>query len=361
MMNKAFLISGGGTGGHIFPALAIGKALQLKYPNARIEFVGAKDKMEMQKVPEAGFKIHGLWISGIDRKISLRNLAFPFKLMSSIYTSYRLVKKIKPNVVIGVGGFASGPLLFVANTLGIPTVIQEQNSYPGITNRLLAKRADRICTGMPNMERFFSRDKVVQTGNPIRVDVTQVAESKEEAKQHFGLDGSKPMVLIIGGSLGARTINLAIENGHKRLAEKNIQVLWQTGKFYNTVNDVLGAQTTFIKEMGLAYRAADVIVSRAGASSISEICAVGGAAILVPSPNVSEDHQTKNARSLVDHNAAMLVKDSAAADELIAEVLKLLSNPIQIKTFSEAARGLARPNATNEIISTISSLMPNQE
>ena len=259
----SFLISGGGTGGHIFPAIAIGKALQASYPDAHIKFVGAKDKMEMQKVPEAGFDISGLWISGIDRKLSMRNFVFPFKLISSIFKSYGIIKKNKPDAVIGVGGFASGPLLFVANLLKIPTLVQEQNSYPGITNKLLASKANKICVAFDGMERFFAKDKIVITGNPIREQLLTCQKTNGQAKAHFELQ-DVPTILIIGGSLGARTINQAIEKNLNLLREQGVQILWQTGKSFTTTKEVYGKQTAFITEMDMAYKAADLVISRAG-------------------------------------------------------------------------------------------------
>lgn len=352
MSKLSFIISGGGTGGHIFPAIAIGKALEQKYPDARIEFVGAKDKMEMQKVPEAGFPIHGLWISGIDRKLSLRNFAFPFKLISSIFKSYRIIKKIKPDVVIGVGGFASGPLLYVANALGIPTLVQEQNSYPGITNKLLAKKADKICVAFNDMERFFSKDKIVVTGNPIRQQLLSCTLTKQEARAHFGL-ADKPTILIIGGSLGARTINLALENNIGLLEEEGVQIFWQTGKSYSKKLDVDGIQTPFIKEMDIAYRAADLVISRAGASSLSELSALHKACILVPSPNVTEDHQTKNAMALVKQNAAEIVADKNANKDLIPLAMELLHDEAKLASLSNNIGKLGLPNATDKILEEI--------
>ncbi|MCB9263075.1 MAG: undecaprenyldiphospho-muramoylpentapeptide beta-N-acetylglucosaminyltransferase [Flavobacteriales bacterium] len=355
-MSSSFLISGGGTGGHIFPALAIGKALQQKYPDAKIEFVGAKDKMEMQKVPEAGFKIYGLWISGIDRKISLKNFAFPFKLISSIIKSYTIIKRNKPQVVVGVGGFASGPLLYVANKLGIPTIIQEQNSYPGITNKLLAKKADRICVAFDGMERFFAKQKIAITGNPIRQQLLDCTKTPIEAKQFFGLQ-DKPTMLIIGGSLGARTINKAIESNLELFEKNDIQIIWQTGKSYTAQNKVFGMQTTFITEMDMAYRAADIVISRAGASSLSELAALGKASILVPSPNVTEDHQTKNAIALVQKGAAILVKDSEAGDKLVPVAMQLIADKAKVNLLEKNILSMAKPNATDEIVAEIEKLI----
>ncbi len=357
MKNKrTFLISGGGTGGHIFPAIAIGKALQLKYPESTIEFVGAKDKMEMQKVPEAGFKIHGLWISGIDRKLSLKNFSFPFKLLSSLWKSYKIIKKIKPSAVIGVGGFASGPLLYVANVLGIPTLVQEQNSYPGITNKLLSKKADKICVAFDNMERFFPKEKIVITGNPIRQELLNSNKTVEQAREHFGLI-NESTVLIIGGSLGARTINQAIAKDLKLFEQKGIQVIWQTGKSYSEKHSVYGIQTTFIKEMDLAYQAADLIISRAGASSLSELSALGKASILVPSPNVTEDHQTKNAMAMVEKDAAEIIRDHEALEKLVSFALQLIDDKNRIEFLQSNAKLLGKTNATELIVQEIECLI----
>jgi UDP-N-acetylglucosamine--N-acetylmuramyl-(pentapeptide) pyrophosphoryl-undecaprenol N-acetylglucosamine transferase len=356
MRKRSFLISGGGTGGHIFPAIAIGKELQKQYPNAHIHYVGARDKMEMQKVPEAGFTIDGLWISGIDRKLSKRNFVFPFKLISSLLKSRRIIKKHKPDVVIGVGGFASGPLLYMANRMGIPTLIQEQNSYPGITNKLLAKKANKICVAFDNMERFFPKDKIVITGNPIRPQLLNCDKSQHDAKAFFGLEDA-PLLLIIGGSLGARTINLAVEQKIDALRNKGIQILWQTGKLYDKQNDVYGKQVVFIREMDMAYRAADVVISRAGASSLSELSALGKASVLVPSPNVTEDHQTKNAMALVNEEAALLVKDKEASDELVGVATTLLNDKSRIEKLEQNIKKLAKPDATTHIVAEINKLI----
>lgn len=350
------LISGGGTGGHIFPAIAIGKTLQAKYPDAHIEYVGAKDKMEMEKVPEAGFKITGLWISGIDRKLSLKNLAFPFKLISSILKSFAIVGRVKPTIAIGVGGFASGPLLYVANLRGIPTLVQEQNSYPGITNKLLAKKANKICVAFEGMERFFAKEKIVITGNPIRAQLLNCIQTPAQARAHFGLEDA-PTILIIGGSLGARTINNAIEQHLVLLKEEGVQILWQTGKSYQGNKDVYGVQTTFIKEMDLAYRAADMVISRAGASSLSELSALGKACILVPSPNVTEDHQTKNAQALVIKDAAEMVADKNAVKELIPLALNLMADEQRLTTLRTNIAALGKPNATDMIVAEIEKLV----
>jgi UDP-N-acetylglucosamine--N-acetylmuramyl-(pentapeptide) pyrophosphoryl-undecaprenol N-acetylglucosamine transferase len=358
MKNKlVVLISGGGTGGHIFPAVAIGKAIQAKYPDAQIEFVGAKDKMEMQKVPEAGFKIHGLWISGLQRELTLKNLSFPFKLLSSIYGSWKLIRKIKPHVVIGVGGFASGPLLFVANALKIPTLLQEQNSYPGITNKMLASKANKICVAFPDMDRFFPKEKIVFTGNPLRPDILKEKLSKGKARTAMGLLENPKTILIIGGSLGARTVNRAIEAGLNAFEEAGIQILWQTGKFYDGEAKPYGIRTEFIKDMSTAYDCADLVISRAGALSIAELCAKSKPCILIPSPNVAEDHQTKNAMALVNRNAAKIITDKHAGDELVKSAIELCHDEAQLQALSAAISTLAVSDATDRILIEIESLL----
>ncbi len=324
------IISGGGTGGHIYPAVAIAQEIQLQYPNADILFVGAKDKMEMEKVPKAGYKIEGLWISGLQRKVTISNLLFPIKLISSIITSHKIINTFKPDIAIGVGGFASGPLLYAAAQRKIPTMIHEQNSYAGITNKWLSKKANKICVAYDGMEKFFEQNKIVKTGNPIRTDILDLSNKKEKGYQHFNFDKDKKTILIIGGSLGARTINNSIKKDIHKIDQNQIQVLWQTGKNYfeelKSLNCEAIKVTDFIYEMDLAYSIADVVISRAGASSISEIAVAKKPAILVPSPNVSEDHQTKNALALVNKQAAILVKDSDSEEQLVDRVLELINN-----------------------------------
>jgi UDP-N-acetylglucosamine--N-acetylmuramyl-(pentapeptide) pyrophosphoryl-undecaprenol N-acetylglucosamine transferase len=324
------IISGGGTGGHIYPAVAIAQEIQLQYPNADILFVGAKDKMEMEKVPKAGYKIEGLWISGLQRKVTISNLLFPIKLISSIITSHKIINTFKPDIAIGVGGFASGPLLYAAAQRKIPTMIHEQNSYAGITNKWLSKKANKICVAYDGMEKFFEQNKIVKTGNPIRTDILDLSNKKEKGYQHFNFDKDKKTILIIGGSLGARTINNSIKKDIHKIDQNQIQVLWQTGKNYfeelKSLNSEAIKVTDFIYEMDLAYSIADVVISRAGASSISEIAVAKKPAILVPSPNVSEDHQTKNALALVNKQAAILVKDSDSEEQLVDRVLELINN-----------------------------------
>lgn len=351
------MISGGGTGGHIYPAIAIAHALKEIDQNIEFLFVGAKGRMEMEKVPEAGYKIVGLWISGLQRSLTMSNLSFPFKVISSVWKSFSLLKKFKPDVVIGVGGYASGPLLFAANKKGIPTLIQEQNSYPGITNKMLASKANKICVAYPGMERFFQKDKIIETGNPVRTDIMNSDNVRLEGLSQFGFRSDKKTVLIIGGSLGARTINNTLAEGVERLINEDVQVLWQSGKFYYEEMKKRTAHidseklrvVPFIKEMDRAYGAADVVISRAGALSISELCLVGKPVLFVPSPNVSEDHQTKNAMALVSREAAEMIRDEDAAEHLITETLKLLSNEAQQKIISANIRGMAKPNAAKDI------------
>lgn len=356
------LLSGGGTGGHIYPALSIANELKRKYPDSKFLFVGAKDRMEMEKVPNAGYEIKGLWISGLQRKLSLQNLSFPFKLISSLWNAYRIIRKFKPSVVIGTGGFASGPVVFVANLLGIKTLIQEQNSYPGITNKLLGKKATKVCVAYENLERFFPKDKIIKTGNPVRQDLLDIKAKREEALAFFGLDKTKKTVVVIGGSLGARTINNLIEK-HLDWFEKNeLQLIWQTGKLYfsefKKYNDGSKVQTfDFLNRMDLTYAAADVLISRAGASSISELCIVGKPVLFIPSPNVAEDHQTKNALSLVNKDAALMLKESSL--EMFEQMMQELvtNNSLQQKLKTNIVE-LALPNATVDIVKEIEKLTP---
>lgn len=353
-----FMISGGGTGGHIFPALAIGNGLQKMFPNCQIEFVGAKGRMEMEKVPEAGYKIHGLWISGLQRKLTLQNALFPFKVLSSLFRSYFILKKFKPNAVIGVGGYASGPLLYMASWLKIPTVIQEQNSYPGITNKLLGKRVNTILTAFDGPEKYLPAAKITKLGNPVRADILSNQLTKNEALSFFNLNESVPVILIIGGSLGARTLNNCLDAGIAKIEENGMQVIWQTGKSYTGNTAVKsGERTVFIKRMDMAYAAADIVISRAGALSLSELCIVGKPCILVPSPNVSEDHQTKNALTLVNAGAAIMVSDKEAAEKLIDEAIALVKDTSIQKQLSENIRNLAKPHATEMIVEQIAKLL----
>lgn len=359
------IISGGGTGGHIFPAIAVADGLRDSGLVEDILFVGAKGRMEMEKVPAAGYKIEGLEISGFQRSLSLQNLKFPIKVIKSLLNARKIVKDFRPDIAIGVGGYASGPLLFAAASAGVPTVIQEQNSYPGVTNKILAKRAKNIFVAYPNMDQFFSSEKIVYSGNPVRSIITQTLPSKEESCKYFGLDPHKKVVLSFGGSLGALTLNDSIENGIQKFADNDIQVIWQTGSYYykklqEKWNGKLpsGIQMhEFLREMQYAYGAADLIISRAGALSISELCIVGKATIFVPSPNVAEDHQTKNAMALVQHQAALLVKDVEARQILCDKAIEVLSQPQDLYQLGVQIKTLAKPMATQTIVQYIQQLL----
>lgn len=365
-MLKKVIISGGGTGGHIFPALAIANEMKARFPQVEILFVGAEGKMEMEKVPAAGYKIVGLPIVGLQRKLTLKNLLLPFKLMKSLLMAKKILKDFGPEVVIGVGGYASGPTLKMAQRLGIPTVIQEQNSYPGKTNRLLAKRISAVCTAYEGLENVFPADKIHFTGNPVRQELKTLKLSKEEAFACFPeLDPAKRTILVIGGSLGARTMNESVLFAAGRYAEEGVQVLWQCGKYYfeamkSEVAKLSGAPivlTDFIGRMDAAYTLADVIVSRAGALSISELCLVGKPVILVPSPNVSEDHQTKNAMALVKNDAAILVKDAAAKERVMEAAFEVIKDESRGELLSKAIRKMAKPNASSDIVDVIERLV----
>jgi len=356
------VLSGGGTGGHIYPAIAIANELKKRYPQAKFLFVGAKDRMEMEKVPEAGYQIEGLWISGIQRSLTLKNLSFPFKLLSSLYNAKKIITNFKPDVVVGTGGFASGPTLFMASKKGIPTLIQEQNSFPGITNKLLAKQVNKICVAYDRLERFFPVDKIIKTGNPVRQDLLEKT-SLSEAQSFFNLEKDEKVLLVLGGSLGARAINKLIEENIEWLVKNDIQVIWQTGKLYyeeyKKYNDLKGVQIhAFLNNMNLAYAAADFIISRAGASSISELCIVGKPTIFIPSPNVSEDHQTKNALAVVENDGAILLEEkNGSMFKIILETL--LSDAEQQQNLSENIKKLALPNATSTIVDEIEKLLKN--
>jgi UDP-N-acetylglucosamine--N-acetylmuramyl-(pentapeptide) pyrophosphoryl-undecaprenol N-acetylglucosamine transferase len=361
MKNPRFIISGGGTGGHIYPAIAIANELKSRFPEAEFLFVGAKDKMEMQKVPQEGYAIKGLWIAGIQRKITLDNAMFPLKLTSSLLNSFKIIKNFKPDVVIGTGGFASGAVLKVASMLGIPTVIQEQNSYPGITNKLLAKKANKICVAYENLESFFPKDKMILTGNPVRQDLINEA-SKSEAVAYFKLDANKKTLLVLGGSLGARRINQLIEKELDFLLSQNIQIIWQCGKLYlndySKYNEKDNVQVVaFIDRMDLVYAAADVVISRSGASSVSELCIVGKPTIFIPSPNVAEDHQTKNAKAISDKNGAILIKESVLETQFETIFSDLISNESKQLELSQNIKKLALPNATKQIADEIMKLV----
>jgi UDP-N-acetylglucosamine--N-acetylmuramyl-(pentapeptide) pyrophosphoryl-undecaprenol N-acetylglucosamine transferase len=356
---RKVIISGGGTGGHIFPAIAIANELKKQDPTIEILFVGAIGKMEMEKVPAAGYKIEGLWISGLQRKLTVKNLSFPFKVISSLLRARKILRQFKPDAVIGVGGFASGPMLRAAAGKGIPTIIQEQNSYPGITNKILSKKVRKICVAYEGLEKWFPKEKIVLTGNPVREEIVKLEGKRERGLEHFGLNTAQSTLLIIGGSLGARTINEAIELNLSLLKENNIQVIWQTGKgFFERAKQAASSFDNvkvfdFIAKMDLAYAVADVVVSRAGAISVSELCLVKKPCILIPSPNVAEDHQTKNAMALVNHHAAVLVKDIEAKEKL-GETLKMIfsSQDEQNKLRNNIA-SLGFNNSTQAIVAVI--------
>lgn len=355
------IISGGGTGGHVFPAIAIADALKYKAPDTEILFVGANGKIEMEKVPKAGYNIEGLNIAGFQRKLTFRNLAFPFKLAASMLKAVLIVRKFKPDVAVGVGGYASGPVLKIANTFGIPTVLQEQNSYAGVTNRILASKASAVCVAYDGLERFFPKNKIKFTGNPVRKDILDNKINAQQAKQSLGLNQNKKTVLIFGGSLGARTINEAVlANADTLIGMDHVNIIWQVGKMYfdEYKNCKLADQEDinilpFIENMDVAYSAADIVVCRAGALTISELAILGKAAILIPSPNVAEDHQTVNAMSLVKKGAALLVKDTEAKEKLVAEIQGLLNDETQKSGLERNILYFARPEAAKEIAAEI--------
>lgn len=358
------MISGGGTGGHIYPAISIAQALKDTLQHVEILFVGAKGKMEMDKVPAAGFEIEGLWISGIQRKITASNLMFPFKLASSIVKSYSLLKKFKPDVVVGVGGYASGPLLYAATKKGVPTLIQEQNSYAGLTNKWLAKKVDRICVAHDGMEKYFPADKLVVTGNPVRKTIKLNPNRRDEAFRYFELDSSKPTLLVIGGSLGARTLNESIISGLEKLKNEGVQLIWQCGGFYHEEMKRRakgkGGKVIlkdFIFQMDFAYACANVVISRAGALSIAELMLTGKPSILVPSPNVAEDHQTINAKALVEKGAAEMVTDKEAMERLVDEAIELLNDKKRQEKLSNSIYGMAHENAAVDIANEVIKLI----
>lgn len=352
------IISGGGTGGHIFPAISIANAIKAKQPEAKILFVGALGRMEMQRVPASGYEIKGLPISGFDRHHLLKNVIVLYRIWKSQRMARRIVKQFRPMAAVGVGGYASGPTLNVCADKGIPCLIQEQNSYAGVTNKLLAKKADKICVAYEGMDRFFPADKIIMTGNPVRQNVLHTKITPEEARKHFGLDPQRKTVLLIGGSLGARTVNESVIRHLDLVRESGVQFIWQTGKYYHEeILRQLKEQpempmlmvTDFISEMGIAYQAADLVISRAGASSISEFCLIGKPVILVPSPNVAEDHQTKNAMALVNRNAAIYVKDSEAPEVLMKQAIETVNNDEKLKALRENILKLGLKNSADVI------------
>jgi len=360
-LERKVIISGGGTGGHIFPAIAVAQALKQMDEQIRIKFVGASGRMEMDRVPKAGFEIVGLPISGLQRKLSVRNLLVPFKLLASLLKAYRTLKSFKPDVVVGFGGYASGPVCMVASMMNIPVVLQEQNSYAGLTNKMLAKRAVKICVAYDGMEKFFEKDKIIFTGNPVRQDISELKDKKEESHENFELTRNKKTILIFGGSLGAGTLNKAVKHNIKRLSDLfDIQFIWQVGKFYfedykNTGEAKMDNVRLFpfIERMDLAYAAADLVVCRAGALTISELCLAAKPAILVPSPIVAEDHQTKNAMSLVSKNAAWILKDHEAVEKLAETIEGILLDENKMKEVSREIAKLGRKQASIDIAQTV--------
>lgn len=358
------IISGGGSGGHVFPAIAIANALKEKQPNIEILFVGAQGKIEMEKVPKAGYPIVGLWISGIHRKQFFRNLLFPFKLVNSLWRAGRLIRSFKPDVVVGVGGFASYPTLAAAKRFGKPVLIQEQNSYAGLSNKMLKGRADKFCVAYENMQNYFPGDKIVLTGNPVRKDILDLKVDREAGIKHFGLDPNKKTIVLIGGSLGARSMNNSMAANTEIFKEhKDVQILWQVGKLY--IEEFEKSETAqlpnvkaqaFIDKMDLAYSMADVVLCRAGALTISELCVLGKPTVLIPSPNVAEDHQTKNAKALSERNAAVLVADKDASD-MIKEAISVLKNETLRQELSQNILKLAKPNAAENIATEVLKLI----
>jgi len=356
------IISGGGTGGHIFPAVSIANAIRAKYPEAKILFVGALGRMEMQRVPAAGYEIVGLPISGFNRKNMLKNVVVLYRIWKSQQMAKKIIRKFNPMAAVGVGGYASGPMLNQCTKMGIPCLIQEQNSYAGVTNKILSKKVDRICVAYNGMERFFPADKIVKTGNPVRQALLDTKLTKAEALKSFGLSEDKKTILIVGGSLGARTVNESVLQNLDMIKESGVQFIWQTGKYYNaSIMAELKQRgtvpslhvTDFISDMGAAYKAADLVISRAGASSISEFCLIGKPVILVPSPNVAEDHQTKNAMALVNKNAALYVKDADAPAEVVKLALQTVKDDARLKELSENILKLALPDSADIIANEV--------
>ena len=363
-MHKAvnILVSGGGTGGHIFPAIAIANGIKARIPDAHILFVGAKGKMEMEKVPQAGYEIEGLWISGLQRKLDLRNLSFPFKVLNSLWKARKIINKFRPDAVIGTGGYASGPLLYVAATKNIPTLILEQNSYPGITNKLLGKKVDKVCVAYDTVKKYFPEEKIVMTGSPIREMISHLQVTREEGIQHFDLDPEKITVLVIGGSQGAQKINDAIADKLDEIVGNNRQLIWQTGKFsFDMAKEAVEEMSKkdsvkvveFISRMDLAYAAADLIISRAGAIAIAEIVAVNRPAIFVPLPSAAEDHQTKNALALVQGNAALMVPEQELKEKLVPEITNLMQYESNRLVMVQNLNRFKHPDATEKIVHEI--------
>lgn len=361
MGNYKFIVSGGGTGGHIYPAIAIANELKCRYADAEFLFVGAKDKMEMEKVPQAGYTIKGLWISGLQRKLTLKNVMFPIKLISSLVKARNIVKQFQPDVAIGTGGFASGPLLKMAARAKVPYVLQEQNSYAGITNKLLAAKAHKICVAYDGMHRFFPKEKIVKTGNPVRSDLVEISIDQQQAKASFKFDAKKPVLLVLGGSLGARRINQLVEKELSFFATLGLQLLWQCGKFYWEEYQKYESEDVrvrpFLNQMDYSYAAADFVISRAGAGSVSELCLVGKPTIFIPSPNVAEDHQTKNAKALVNEDAAIMIMEKELDAQFQNHFKNLLGSEVRQNQLSKNIKRLALPKATSHIVDEIEKLL----
>lgn len=369
-MNKKIkiILSGGGTGGHIYPAVSVAEALKRKFgERVEILFIGAENKMEMTKVPALGYNIKGLPVAGLQRRLTLSNLKLPFKVAKSINRARAIIKEFAPDVVVGFGGYASAPVLWAAQRMGIPTIIQEQNSYAGVTNKILARSARRICVAYPNMERFFSADKIVMTGNPLRGNFAGLEDKRAEAYQYFGLSEDKPVVLVTGGSLGTRTLNNSVLKELASLQnDKKIQIIWQTGSFYkseldqkmSTVGDVPGLwRGAFIERMDLAYAIADVVIARAGACTVSELALLGKVTVFVPSPNVAEDHQTKNALALSTRNAALLIPDNEAVNRALAEANGLLADSERWNAIQKNIQAMGIVDSADRIVSEIESFL----
>lgn len=356
-MKHKFIVSGGGTGGHIFPAISIANALKKRFPDADILFVGAIGRMEMERVPAAGYPIEGLPVRGFDRKNMLKNVKVLADLLKSMLKAKKIIRNFKPEIAIGVGGYASGPLLRAAASAGIPTLIQEQNSYAGVTNKLLSKKAEKICVAYDNMDKFFPADKIIKTGNPVRQDLFKVSPKSQEAYDFFGFSAEKKTLLIVGGSLGARTINQSVIAHLDELTKQDIQIIWQTGKFY--IEDARKAAesyqspsfivTDFVSRMDYAYAIADLVISRAGASSISELCLLAKPTILIPSPNVAEDHQTQNALALVRKDAAIMIRDVESKEKLIPEAIQLIQDDEKLNKLAENILLLAEKDSADRI------------
>ncbi len=365
---KKIIISGGGTGGHIFPAVAIADGLKRRLGNAEILFIGAKGRMEMEKVPAAGYTIEGLWISGIQRKLTLKNLSFPFKLISSIMKARRIIRRFKPDVAIGTGGYASGPMLRVASRRGIPSLIQEQNSFPGITNRILSRTVNKICVAFEGMEKYFPSSNIVITGNPVRKDIIEMKGKKDEGLRFFGLRENLKTILVVGGSQGARSVNQALATHLDEILASDVQIIWQCGRSFHelaveTANSLTASRAEqvkvfdFISRMDLAYTVADIVLSRAGAIAISELCIAGNPLVLVPLPTAAEDHQTKNAMALKEKDAALVIRDDELDEKLSMTLLSLLKDEGRQKVMRENILKLAKPDATEKIVDEVIKLL----